>query len=60
MPDPGEPHRPDREDYENDTDFLNDLEDYAEMTYPPQEIKIVHESRMGMHEIEDYLRENHE
>jgi hypothetical protein len=60
MPDPGEPHRPEREEYQSDDDYLHDLERYADMMYPPHEIKIIHEARMGVREIEEYLEENHD
>jgi hypothetical protein len=60
MPDPGEPHRPEREDYPTDETYLDALEGWADMTYPPSEIRTFHEARTGMHDIEKYLEENSE
>lgn len=57
MPDPGEPHRPEREHFASEADYREALETYAKMMYPPQEIKVIWESRMGVHEIERFLED---
>lgn len=58
MPEPGEPHRPERDHFASDNDYLDALEQYTRILYPSAEIAMIRESSMGIPEIEQYLEDH--
>lgn len=55
MPDPGEPHAPDPDDYESVADYLDAIDLFTRQRLTPEEMKIRRESIMGMIKLERLL-----
>jgi hypothetical protein len=60
MPDPGEPHRPEREHFASDEDYLSALEMYVQLVYPPEEVALLWEAQLGVRDIEEFLEHRNE
>lgn len=58
MPDPGEPHHPEREHYDTEEEYWRAVDDYTNMILPPELIAARLKAVEGQAEIEAYLEEH--